>query len=350
MKIRNNHSNNLSGDMEEKSKSFIFMNWWVDLITYFLISTVIIGSFKMFFKIETRIASLNKTNPSYTFPSYMELIPATYYLMLLIILHKLFLHYTTEKIKKCLTRKYFEEGAEFQAEIYKVKVSTTIFKGIFFLFSTIFGYYVMKDLHFFPSTLFGDGHFKNLFEEGYPEFIYFNKPQYFDFYYNLNFAFALFDGYVLITNPLQSDFLFMILHHLVTYSLIIFSFVSNYSSVGAVVYFIHYSGDIFSSVVRTSIHLNVSEKIPFISTLVFLIVFTYTRVYVYGDVIYQVVVTEYEWNVIEWSLTAFLSILMMLNLLWIILISRKFVMYCITGNIEEIYKIKVNKVKQEKLN
>ena len=134
-------------------------------------------------------------------------------------------------------------------------------------------------------------------------------------------------------------------HHLVTYSLIVFSFISNYSHAGGVVCYIHYFEDIFSCIVRTVIHLKVSDRILFISTIAFLVVFSYTRMYVYGDVIYQLLVSAYEWEVIEYALCIFLNILMLLNVLWVVLIIRKFIKYCISGNIEEIYKIKVDKKK-----
>ena len=347
MNISKTIENKSDEDKEEESHSLIFMNWWVDLISYILISTVVIGSYNVYLVIDDRIADLKLLNPSYSFPKYSDLLPAIYYLITLIIFHKLFLIFTTESIKKNLTPKYLDTGSEITAEIYKKKVSTTIYKGFFFLFSTIFGYCIMRNFKFFPKTLFGDGHIKNLFELGYPDVFYFSKPNYFDMYYNLNLAFALFDGWILITNPFQSDFLFMILHHLITYSLIIFSYASNYSSVGAIIYFIHYSGDIFSCIVRSVIHLNVSERIPFVSTFVFLVVFTYTRVYVFGDVIYQFINTYYKWNAIEFCLGFFVIILMMLNILWIVLISIKFIRYCFTGNIEEIYKIKIVKDKNK---
>ena len=134
-------------------------------------------------------------------------------------------------------------------------------------------------------------------------------------------------------------------HHLVTYSLIVFSFISNYSHVGGVVYYIHYFEDIFSCIVRTVIHLKVSDRILFISTTAFLVVFSYTRMYAYGDVIYQLLVSTYEWEVIEYALCIFLHILRLLNVLWVVLITRKFIKYCISGNIEEIYKIKEDKKK-----
>jgi hypothetical protein len=344
MKIQNKKDNNEEKTVQE-NKSNIFTNIWVDLFTYLLILTVIFGSYRMYFKIDERISTLNMKNPDYKFPTYSELQPSIYYFVILIILHKLFLTLTINTIKRNLTPKYFEKGAEYLAEIYKKKVSTAFFKAIFFIFSTGFAYYIMKDLDFFPSTLFGDGQFSKLFEPGYPDFIYFHKPEYFDLYYNINFAFALFDGWVLISNPLQSDFLFMVLHHLVTYSLIVFSFISNYSHIGAIVYYIHYFGDIFSCIVRTVIHLKVPDIVMLISTFVFLVVFSYTRLYVYGDVLYQTLVANYEWEVIEFALFIFLSILMLLNVLWVVLITKKFIKYVITGNMEEIYKIKVENKK-----
>jgi len=346
MKIQGKKDDNNDNNNHEK-KVYIFTNLWVDLITYLLIGTVIFGSYIMYFKIDDRISALKSENQEYIFPSYSELLHGIYYFMFLVLLHKFFLFFSINIVEKNLTPKYFVKGEEYLAEIYKKKVSTAIFKGFFFVFSTIFGYYVMKDLNFLPSSLFGNGQFSKLFDSGYPEIFFFQKPQHFDLYYKINFAFALFDGYVLISNPLQSDFLIMVLHHLVTYSLIVFSFISNYSHVGAVVYYIHYFGDIFSCIVRSVIHLNTSDKVMFISTFVFLVVFSYTRLYVYGDVIYQVIKSSYEWNIIEYALCSFLNILMLLNVLWVVLITKKFIKYCLTGNIEEIYKIKKEKQKSD---
>ena len=47
---------------EEQSNSLIFMNWWVDLISYILISTVIIGCYFVYLIIDDRIDDLKLSN------------------------------------------------------------------------------------------------------------------------------------------------------------------------------------------------------------------------------------------------------------------------------------------------
>lgn len=329
------------------SEKYIFLNPVVDIFTYILILIVFFGSFHIFNKLDSLLLEIKNNNREYYFVSYKDLLPSVWILAIMILLHEVFRHLFSEKISQYLNTRYFIEKDLELVEIYKKKVASNIFKFVFYLISTIFGFYVLKDLNFFPWSLLGKGEFKNLFLEGYPKIFYFDKPNYFDLYYNFNLSFALFDGYLLITNPLQSDFLIMVLHHLSTYSLITFSFLSNLSNIGCIVYYLFYLGDVFSYIVRVAVHLNCSEFYPFISTFVFLLVFTYTRLFVYGDVLYQIYYgLNYTWTIIESNLVGFLCILMILNIMWIVLISRKFLKYCLTGNIEEIYKFKVNKKKE----
>lgn len=329
-----------------KHDKYIFANIWADLVSYILILTVVGGSWYMYTNLDLIMYEIKEGNREYAFPTYTQLIPSLYYLSFLIIGHEIFRFFLAEKMEKHLTHRYKNEDP-ILIEIYKKKVATNIYKFLFYFLSTVFGFIVLKDLDFFPWSMLGNGEFKNLFIKGYPDLFYFEKPENFDFYYNLNLSFALFDGYLLITNPLQSDFLFMALHHLSTYSLIIFSFVSNFSHVGSIVYFSHYLGDVFSYIVRVCVHLNISDFYTAFSTFVFLVIFSYTRLFVFGDVIYQIYVgLDYTWTSIETNLVAFLLIIMLLNILWIVLITKKFIKYCCTGNIEEIYKFKINKQKE----
>jgi hypothetical protein len=351
-KEKNKLSSLLKSDLIEKknenqyfsSEKYTFLNPIVDVFTYILILVVFFGSFHMYNKLDSLLLEIKNNNRDYYFVSYIDLLPSVWILALMIFGHEVFRYLFSEKIAKHLNPKYFIEKDQDLVEIYKKKVSSNIYKFIFYLISTIFGFYVLKDLTFFPSSLLGKGEFKNLFIDGYPKLFYFEKPEYFDMYYNFNLSFALFDGYLLITNPLQSDFLIMVLHHISTYSLITFSFLSNLSNIGCIVYYLFYLGDVFSYIVRVAVHLNCSEFYPFISTFVFLLVFCYTRLFVYGDVLFQIYYgLNYTWTIIESNLVGFLCILMILNIMWIVLISKKFIKYCLTGNIEEIYKFKVKK-------
>lgn len=325
------------------SDKYVFQNIWVDLISYSLISTVILGSVYIYHSIEDILSNVKHANTNYTFPTYYQLLPSMLYLILMIVGHEVFVLMLSDKMQRFLHPRYSDKENNL-VPIFKKKIITNIYKFCFYLFSSIYGYYVLKQLDFFPWSLLGKGEYKNLFNSQYPSIFYFEKPDNFDFYYNFNLSFALFDGYLLLSNPIQSDFLFMALHHLSTYSLIVFSFVTNYSHIGCIVYYIHYLGDVFSYIVRVSIHLNISDFFPFVSTFVFLVVFSYTRLFVFGDVVYQTFYgIKYTWTLIEYNLYGFLWILMFLNILWIVLITKKFIKYCMTGDIEEIYKFKTKK-------
>jgi hypothetical protein len=329
-------------EMIDKKPVYIFTNMGVDLLSYCLIFIIIYGSSHMYYNMDSIILPIKEKYPEIKFPSYEDLTISVVILVVMIIVNEVFKFFFQEIIARNLTPRYFSEAE--LINIYKKKVATNIYKFFLYLFSTIFGYYVLGSLPFFPWSMgMGNGEFKNAFANGYPEFTGFEKPEYFDLYICFNLSFALFDGWVLLTNPLQSDFLFMVLHHLSTYSLVIFSFLANYSSVGSIIFFVHYFGDVFSYIVRVCLHMNISDKYSFISTATFLIVFSYTRLFVFGDILYQTVLgLNFKWRALEWYLVSFLFILMALNLLWIILISKKFIMYCLTGNIEEIYKFKIH--------
>ncbi len=326
------------------NEKYWFTNLFGDLISYFLIFVVILGSLHMYNSLDELMFEIKQANTTYKYPIYSDLLPSILYTVILIVGHEVFQRLFSDKMEQHLHPRYFEDKNEsYLIEIYRKKVATNIYKFAFYLCSTLFGFYVLKNLEFFPWSLLGQGEFKNLFKP-YPEVFYFEKPENFDFYYNLNLSFALFDGYLLLSNPLQSDFLLMILHHLATYSLITFSFVSNLSNIGSIVYYSHYLGDVFSYIVRVGIHLNVPDYFTFVTTFIFLIVFSYTRLFVFGDIIYQIYYgLNYKWTIIERNLTGFLCVLMILNVLWIVLITKKLLKYCFTGNIEEIYKFKIKK-------
>jgi hypothetical protein len=330
---------NLIQSKEKEQKSnLIFMNIYVDLITYALITGVVYCSYLMFIGLDKHVEKLKSFNPSYDFPSVSRMYPAFYIFIILMVVHQLFKYLTVDKLENILSKNYSQD----EILIYKNKVSTNIIKLILYSLSTILGYFALKVLSFFPWSLGGNGEYKNVFAKGYPDYLFFEKTKLFDFYYNFNLAFAIFDTYILLTYPLQSDFLFMVLHHIVTFNLVVFSFLTNFSNIGCIVYFIHYSADILSQVVRIGVHLNIPGIICCYMTMGFLVVFVYTRLFVFGDLIYHTFsfVLYKDFSIYSLYLCCFLGVLMSLNIIWIVLISKKVVNFLLTGKVEEIYKIK----------
>jgi hypothetical protein len=354
---RTDYKYNLNNQREDKNKInsykdsiysfFIFTNIYLDIVVYFLIAFGFYCSILMYYGLEEHNKKLKAFNPSYEFPRSEDLALSIWIFFILMFVHKIFKVMTIDTIQKYLTKKYDHPD---EIIIYKNKVSTNFIKFILYTSSTILGFYALRDLNFFPWTLGGKGEFKNLFKIGYPDYLFFEKTKLFDFYYNFNLAFSLFDTYILISYPSQSDFLLMILHHMATLNLVIFSFLTNYSNIGCIVYFIHYSGDILSMIIRILIHLEVTPIISCYLTFAFLAIFSYTRLFVFGDVLYNTYsfIFTYDYNIYSLYLCCFLSIIMILNIIWIVLISIKVYKFLLTGKVEEIYKIKkISETKKE---
>ena len=275
---------------------------------------------------------------------WKDLLPSVLYLIPAFIFHFIFKKILKGWARANLDSVYTQDGDEEIIKTYTKKVATNIFKCVFYFSNTVFGYYVIKDLNFFPKLLLGNGSFYKLFEPGYPELIFWEKPLLFDAYYNLIITFALFDLINLLTHQLQSDFLIMLLHHLATLSLQVFSYLYGYDNIGCIVCFLHYYGDIYSYVVRTAIYLKGRETLKFTSTFLFLVNFAYTRIVVFSTIIYGIIFyLVQKWKFIEYAMTSFLCFLIILHVIWTFLITKKFAKYCMTGDIEEIYKVKISK-------
>jgi len=339
-KLSDFQENKLLKDVKEESQksNFIFINVYVDMVTYLLILSVSYCSYLMYKDLDNHVSKVRAFNPKYNFPTVADMSSTLYMTIALYLIHKIFKFLAVEKLEKCLSKKYSKE----EISIYKNKVATNIIKFLLYSSSTILGYYALKDLSFYPWSLGGKGQYKSVFSAGYPDYLFFEKTDLFDFYYNFNLAFALFDTYILLTYPLQSDFLLMVLHHLVTFNLIVFSYLTNLSNIGCIVYIVHYSGDILSMLVRICIHLDIPGAICCYLSIVFLVIFIYTRLFVFGDVLYHTYsfVLVKDFNIYTLYMCCFLGVLMMLNIIWITLISKKVINYLFTGKVEEIYKIK----------
>jgi ceramide synthetase len=128
----------------------------------------------------------------------------------------------------------------------------------------------------------------------------------------------------------------MLLHHICTISLITFSFLTNYSNVGCVVLFLHDVGDIFVYITRIVINTDASKPIKISTAILLQIVFIYTRLYVFGDLIlsiYYGITWGFKWP--DTSLTLFLCFLYIMHVNWVYLILKKIFTGLIGGQVED---------------
>ena len=217
-----------------------------------------------------------------------------------------------------------------------------MFKLIFYTTTVIFGYILLSQLEYFPTSLGGKGYLMKMFEPGYPHSFYHWKPDYFDIYYLFALSFCITDLiWLVFIYELQSDFILMLLHHICTISLITFSFLTNYSNVGCVVLFLHDVGDIFVYITRIVINTDLNQPTKLSTAIVLQIVFIYTRLYVFADLIlsiYYGITWGFKWP--DTSMTLFLCFLYVMHVNWVYLILKKIAQGFFGGKVEDPASVK----------
>ena len=180
-----NEKINSKGTEENKEKEGIFWNsfWFVCI----LLSIVLI-SISCFF-INDFNNNIRKYNLKYRWPELTDLIPSLY-LLPMIICYKLFIEYLSKDfVEYCLSKKYKHPKLKELKDKYRLKLSRHLYKITFYTGITIFGYYVLKDLPYFPKSMGGKGYMPAMFLPGFPNSYFHEKPPLFDFYYNLNLSY-----------------------------------------------------------------------------------------------------------------------------------------------------------------
>ena len=308
-----NEKINSKGTEENKEKEGIFWNsFWLLCI---LLSIVLI-SISCFF-INDFNNNIRKYNLKYRWPKLIDLIPSLY-LLPMIICYKLFIEYLSKDfVEYCLSKKYKHPKLKELKDKYRLKLSRHLYKITFYTGITIFGYYVLKDLPYFPKSMGGKGYMPAMFLPGFPNSYFHEKPPLFDFYYNLNLAYFFCDFIFLIISERQSDFINMLLHHICTISLILFSFMTNYSNIGCLVIFCHMQSDIIGHAIRFVVQTDLPIFIIGLTGISFLSNFIYMRQYVFGDMIYTIYkYITWKWDIITFMLWLFLVILYIMHFRW----------------------------------
>jgi hypothetical protein len=285
---------------------------------------------------------------NYVMNELRDLFPSLLYFPIVLLINKFFVTVFSPIIRKNLSLSVLEDQSNDNAEIYVKKACTSMFKFLFYLLSTILGYYTLKDTEYLTTNFFGKGRYENIYKNPYPYNFFWEKPEGLAFYININLTFCFFDIFELLVNPFQSDFLFMLMHHLSTIALIVYSTITNCSNVGGSVIFLHFYGDIFSYIVRSILYLNVGNWLRGLTTFAFLVNFAYSRIYVFitwliiikNGLDAQIGDLKTQWFLFERWLYNFLCVLLLLHFIWTFMIGKKFIQYLLTGRVIDIVKVK----------
>ena len=116
------------------------------------------------------------------------------------------------------------------------------YKGFYFVIATVWGYIVMKDSNFLPTSLLGVGDFRRAFDN-YPQVSW---PRGLKGYYLGTMGYHLHMLLHHVMDHVRHDYVEMMLHHIVTMFLYGFSFMMNMTLAGAVVMYLHDIADVFT--------------------------------------------------------------------------------------------------------
>ena len=233
--------------------------------------------------------SLIEQNPNYYYPSLFEITIKTTILTFILLIPKVLIEKAlfpfTEKI---LVEKYEQKEYKHEKEKAKRKMAIYGVKFIHYLVLTIHSYFVFNKLEFFPKELLGNGEMNKLYYRGLKSFSFFERPQYFDLHYLINLAYTFADLIcVVFIYDGQTDILVMIFHHFCTISLILFSYYNHQDGIGTLILFLHNASDIIVYMGRTILYIAAPPIIKKVHSVILLIVFVYTRLFVYGKLIYD---------------------------------------------------------------
>lgn len=303
----------------EKVKKGKFVLLKSDLLFYCLILITFIGTIVFIQKSKNYVESLREKYPKYFFPSMNYITKWSIVFTIALLIPKVFFeNLITRYNEKLLDPKYFTP--EFSAQKKKVKKKMAIYfiKFIHYLILSIYSYYLLDKYDWFPKELFGHGNLKNLYHKGLTSFSFFERSKGFEVHYLINLAYTYADLIcVLFIYDGQTDFLTMIFHHFCTISLILFSYYNQYSSVGAIILFLHNATDIIVYLGRAILYTNINGTIKKLHSVVLLSSFIYVRIFVLAKVTYGLAVyPTWETSGINEGFVTLLTSLYILHCFW----------------------------------
>lgn len=310
---------------------------WLNRLFLFLTFVCFAGTFWMMFGYESFWDKIIFYKPNnYQLPLISDLKYAFYLLPIFIAVklsfergcQGLMYHFLSQKYKNPYDEDLYKTG-----QIYKKKLATNLFKVVYYTFMVIFGHFALRDLSFFPTELLGSGDMKNMFSAGVPQYLFFEKTELFNVYYMLGLAFVLTDLiWLLLVYECQSDFYIMLLHHSITISLVAFSYLTNYSQIGVIVFYLHDVTDIFVYITRIIINTDYRDAIKVPVCTVLLISYLFFRIYLFAKLILTVYWYMNHWNLFSNTLWLFKCILLTMHVYWVSQIIKRFIYY----NIEDV--------------
>ncbi|DAZ93284.1 TPA: LOW QUALITY PROTEIN: hypothetical protein N0F65_001123 [Lagenidium giganteum] len=156
------------------------------------------------------------------------------------------------------------------------RFSTVLFKLLYFVGITSFGFWFMRGEPWFSSALGGVGEVANAFRT------LLTPPSFaVKHYFLLQLGYHTHSLlYMIFLSPIRNDFIEMLLHHVATIFLIGASYLSNYISIGVLIVFTHDIGDVTGYAIKAVIDCDITPLTVGMYALL-LVSWAYSRLYVF---------------------------------------------------------------------
>jgi len=327
-------SENKKRKSEKKEKKFNIFNVFSKIfIVIFIWYTY--ETYKFFNKHKT-IASQND-NISFD-PDPKLLLPAIPGCIIITIIRKILVNFFKIFADKIVRKDKGWTDRDVKVE----KCATQIYKTLNYTALSIIGYILLKDEDYFPKLLGGHGEI----EQMWVDLPYQKQNKNIYTYYIIALSYhlhSLIDQFKYYGKPSFGD---MMLHHIITIALIVYSFINNYVRIGSLVLFVHDISDICGSLSKITLHSKY-DVITMISYCGLLITWIYFRLFVYPfHVIYsalkQIPNPIHEYNKF---LIILMASLVVLHVYWFCTFLLIFVNYVTTSELVNAHEEGIDKLK-----
>jgi len=171
-------------------------------------------------------------HPDKVLPKPSDFLESTVYIVVFIVL-RLSL---AEKVFSAFGNKVLPNKWDAETRFHKVdRFGVVLFKFCFFLFISVYGYLLLSDKEWVPPILGGKGEIWKCFPGSFPMMIELDPG--IKTYYLLQLGYHTHSFLFQFRMSHRADFYEMVLHHVVTLFLICFSYLTNFTRVGSLVFF-----------------------------------------------------------------------------------------------------------------
>ena len=200
------------------------------------------------------------------------------------------------------------------------KIYTGSFKSVYFIFTSVWGYYLLYKSEYIPYLLGGQSSTQQFLNIIFKDLPFQNvENMSLKIYYFWNFSYHLMSTLFHLTQTKRKNWQEMTMHHIITLILITFSYVLGLLKIGHIVMLIHDIPDIFIYTSKFLYELKNTKKLLIVTYITGLVgCFAYFRIYVFSlNIIYPLLIFETDYKHFENSINYFRTLLILLLLLHI---------------------------------